>query len=238
MNSTRKLTRSFIIAAFVTSLVAAASHAGSNFLGGVRFNAGLPQGEWNDRIDTEAYGAAAQIFYAPDTSPVAIGLDLGWSNYGSDSREEAFGPHIPDVTVDVESMNNFAQGFFVLRGQIPRGPLQAYGDALIGFNYLYTETTVGDDDEGDDIASTTNQDDTAFAFGLGGGIMTPVWQCSAGDKGVQQVSIDLGARHIWGGEAEYLKEGSIHRENGRVEFETIESRTNLTQVHLGVTARF
>ena len=238
MNSIRKHFIHLIVAALFASFAVATSHAGSNFLGGARFNAGLPQGDWNEQIDTEAYGAAAQIFYAPDTSPVAIGLDLGWSNYGSDSRDEVFGPHIPDVTVEVETMNNFVQGFFVLRGQVPRGPVQAYADALIGFNYLYTETTVGDDDEGDDIASTTNQDDTAFAFGLGGGVMTPVWQRADGGKGVQQVSIDLGARYIWGGEAEYLREGSIHRENGRVSFETVESRTNLTQISLGVSTRF
>lgn len=238
MNSIRKNFIRLIVAALVTSIAVTASHAGSNFLGGARFNAGLPQGEWYEEIDTEAYGAAAQVFYAPDTSPVAIGLDVGWSNYGWDSREEAFGPHIPDVTVEVETMNNFLQGFFVLRGQIPRGPVQAYADALIGFNYLYTETTVGDDDKGHDIASTTNHDDTAFAFGLGGGVMTPVWQREGGGKGVQQVSIDLGARYIWGGEASYLREGSIRRENGRVNYETMESRTNLTQISLGVSARF
>jgi hypothetical protein len=238
MNSTNKHARTLIAAVIGLSLSAGACAARTDFLGGIRFNAGLPQGAWEDRIDTEAFGASGQIFYAPDTSPVAIGLDLGWSNYGSDSREEPFGPAIPDVTVKVENWNNFVQGFFVLRGQVPRGPLQVYGDALVGFNYLYTESKVTDDDGGHDIASTTNQDDTAFACGLGGGVLAPVWQRSGDHRGVEQVSIDVGARYIWGGQAEYLKEGSIQRENGRVSFETIESRTNLTQVHLGVSARF
>lgn len=238
MPTTRNQIQAWITAAIIASISATAAHAGSNFLGGVRLNAGLPQGEWSDRIDTEAFGAAVQCFYAPDSSPVAVGFDLGWSNYGSESREEAFAPHIPEVTVDVETWNNFAQGFFVLRGQIPRGPIQVYGDALVGFNYLYTESKVTDDRGGDDIASTTNQEDTAFAYGLGGGALVPVWQRTNGARGIQQVSIDLGARYIWGGQAEYLKEGSLHRENGRVSFETIESRTNLTQVHLGVTTRF
>jgi hypothetical protein len=238
MNSTRKHTLTLIAAALATTLFAGASSARTNFLGGVHFNAGLPQGEWNDRIDTEAYGVSGQIFYSPDSSPVAVGLDLGWSNYGYQSRKEQFGPHIPDVNVKVETMNNFVQGFFVLRGQVPRGPLQVYGDALVGFNYLYTESKVADNEDWGDIASTTNQDDTAFACGLGAGVMAPLWRHRGESKGVEQVLVDCGARYIWGGQADYLKKGSLQHDDNGVSFETMRSRTNLTQVRLGVTARF
>jgi hypothetical protein len=239
MNKNRKHTRTLIAAAAAMMFFAVGTAgAKTDFLAGVHFDAGLPQGEFNDRIDTEAFGASGQIFYAPDTSPVAVGVDLGWSNYGDVSRKEPFGPHIPDVQVKVETMNNFVQGFFVLRGQVPRGPLQVYGDALVGFNYLYTESKVTNNDGMDDVASSTNQDDTAFACGLGGGVMAPVWSCKSESKHVEQVSIDCGARYIWGGQADYLKEGSLHRDGNGVSFEPLHSRTNLTQVRLGVTARF
>jgi hypothetical protein len=237
MHTTRRFAHTLVAAAIATSLFTGVGIAKTDFMGGLRFNAGFPAGEWKDRIDTEAFGAAGQIFYSPEASPFAIGLDIGWSNYGTTSREEPFNPNIPEVQVDVETWNNFAQGFVVLRAQSPQGPLQVYGDALAGFNYLYTESKVGDHD-GEDVASTTNQDDTAFACGLGAGVFVPVWRSTGESKWIEQVSIDLGTRYIWGGQAEYLKEGSLHSANGKVSFETIESRTNLTQVHLGVTARF
>jgi hypothetical protein len=247
MNSINKHFQTLVAPAFVASVFAVvltaafagASAAHTNFLGGVHFDAGLPQGEWKDKIGTDhSLGGSAQIFYSPDSSPMAVGLDFGWSNYGSQSRQEAFGPHIPDVTVNVKTWNNFVEGFFTLRGQVPRGPLQLYGDALIGFNYLYTETTVGDSDGWDGIASTVNQDDTAFAYGLGAGVMAPLWQRKAESKGIEQVSIDAGARYVWGGRAEYLKEGALQHDNGQVSYVTTASRTNLAQLRLGVTARF
>lgn len=238
MKRSRRVATTIIAATLITSLSAGAVFAETDFMGGLRLSAGFPTGEWNDKIDTEAFGAAGQIFYSPERSPFAIGLDLGWSNYGTTSREEPFNDNIPEVTVDVETWNNFAQGFLVLRGQTPKGPLQVYGDALVGLNYLYTESTVKDDDDEDDIASTTNQDDAALAYGLGAGVLAPVWRSQGERKGIEEVSLDFGTRYIWGGQAEYLKEGSLHSENGKVRFETIESRTNLTQVHLGVTARF
>jgi hypothetical protein len=239
MNTNRKQTMTLIAAAIATTIITAgAAEAKTNFLGGIHFNAGLPQGEFKDRIDTEAFGASGQIFYSPDSSPVAVGLDFGLSNYGSVSREEAFGPHIPDVHVDVKTLNNFAQGFFVVRGQTPGGPIQVYGDALVGFNYLYTESKVTGVDGGGDVASSNNQDDTAFACGLGAGVLAPIWTRGTDSKKIDQVSIDCGARYIWGGQADYLKEGSLQRDANGVSYVPIHSRTNLTQVRLGVTARF
>jgi hypothetical protein len=207
-------------------------------MGGFHFNTGLPQGEFEDRIDREAYGVGAQIFYAPHRSPLAIGLALSWSNYGSETREEPFSSTIPDVRVDVENANNFVQALFVLRAQTRHGPIQPYGDALIGVNYLYTETTVESDDTHEDVASSTNQDDAALAYGVGGGVMVPVWGRDPQTGGLQQVLLDAGVRYVKGGEAEYLREGSIRRRGDRVEFDPIESRTDMLNVHLGVMFRF
>ncbi len=235
-NSMLTLAAAMLLAVLPLSGTAAAE---SNFLGGLHFNAGLPQGDLRDRIDRDAYGLGGQIFFAPTTSPIAVGLDLGWANYGTESREEPFSTSIPDVTVDVETMNNFVQGFLVLRGQVPRGPVQVYADALMGFNYLYTETSIKEHGSGSgDVASSTNQDDTAFAYGFGGGVMVPVWQRSSDGKGVHQVSVDGGVRYVRGDKAEYLKKGSIRRVNGAVAFDTIESRTDMTKLHCGVTVRF
>lgn len=229
-------------AAFLLLGVAAAppSAAGTRFLAGLHFNTGFPQGELEDQIERDAYGLDGEIFYAPSASPFAVGLDLSWMNYGSETRNEPFSTTIPDVTVDVTTTNNVVQAFFVFRAQIPRGPVQPYGDALVGLNYLFTETKISDEDEIGDIASTTNRDDTAFAYGFGGGIMVPVYTRLGSERGggPLEVLIDAGARYVKGDEAEYLKEGSIRRSNGKVVFDSIRSRTDLTRFHIGATVRF
>ena len=168
-------------------------------------------------------------------------IDLGWMNYGSETRREPFSTTIPDVTVDVNTTNNIVQAFLVLRGRMPKGPIQLYGDAFVGLNYLYTETRISDtDDFTEDIASTTNQDDAAFAYGFGGGVMVPVFtrQANSGGGRPMQILLDGGLRYIMGGEAEYLKTGSIRREGGVVAFDTIKSKTDMLRMHLGLVIRF
>ena len=222
------------------ALCGPATQAKTNFAGGLHFLAGFPQGDLKDQIDRNAYGIGGQIFYSPQRSPLAIGLDLGWINYGNESRREPFSTTIPDVTVNVETSNNIVQAFFVLRGRMPNGPIQLYGDALVGLNYLFTETKITDSDPGDDVASSTNQDDAAFAYGFGGGLQIPIYTRGgeADSRRPLQVLLDGGLRYIFGGEAEYLKKGSIHRENGAVTYDVYKSKTDMMRLHVGVVIRF
>jgi len=223
------------------ALLPATALAGTSFLAGLHFNGGLPQDALEAELDRDAYGIGAQFFYAPTESPFAIGVDVSWMNYGWMSRKEPFSSTIPDVTVDVETMNNVVQAFFVLRGQVPRGPIQLYGDLLFGLNYLYTETSIQDEDGPfDEVASSTNHDDAALAYGFGGGVMVPFFTRDAGpgDGHPFQLALDLGARYVHGDEAEYLTEDSRRETDGRVVFDPVETRTDLVRYHVGVTARF
>jgi hypothetical protein len=112
---------------------------------------------------------------------------------------------------------------------------------LVGFNYLYTETKITDTDSpGEAIVSSTNQDDAAFAYGFGGGVMVPIFSRMSRSEGKKpfEVSLDGGLRYIFGGEAEYLKKGSIRREDGAVTFDRIQSKTDMLKMHVGVSVRF
>lgn len=226
-----------IIAAMLVT--AGGASAAQNFAGGLHFNAGFPQGDFKDQIDRNAYGIGGQIFYTPEKSPFGLGLEFGWMNYGNESRREPFSTTIPDVTVDVETSNNLVQGLLIFRGRVPGGPIRPYGDALIGFNYLFTETSIKDTDGSEDIASTTNQDDAVFAYGFGGGVMVPVYSSPTGEGGRPiTIMLDAGLRYILGGEAQYLKKGSIARENGEVTYDLIESKTDMMRLHVGVMVAF
>ncbi len=241
MNSSRKSISMLIVLGLTLLVGSSTCLAQTNWSGGLHFNSGFPQGDLDDNIGSNAYGIGGHIFYSPEKSPLAIGLDLSWMNYGSETRQEPFSTTIPDVMVDVETSNNIVQSFLVLRGRMPKGPIRLYGDALLGFNYLYTETSISGVGESlEDVVSYTNQDDAAFAYGLGGGVMIPVYTSKpeTEDDHPIQVLLNGGVRYIAGGEVEYLKKGSIRREGTEVSFDTITSKTDLMRMHLGVVVRF
>ncbi len=241
MKSTIKAIMTLTAFVFIAIGCSSTIAAETNFLGGIHFNSGFPLGEMKDQIDRNAYGIGGQIFFAPSKSPLAIGIELGYMNYGNESRREPFSTTIPDVTVNVETSNNIVQAFLVLRGQMPQGPIQLYGDAIVGLNYLFTETKITDSDlPGEEVASSTNSDDAAFAYGFGGGIMVPVFtrKLQNEDGAPIQVLLDAGVRYVMGNEAEYLKKGSIRRIDGAVIYDPVRSKTDMMRLHVGVMVRF
>lgn len=229
-----------LLAAISAVLICATtSSAQTNFSGGLHFNVGFPQGEFKDQIDRNAYGIGGQFFFSPQFSPFALGVEVGWMNYGRETRREPFSTTIPDVTVKVTTNNNIVQGFLSLRARVPGGPIQPYGDALIGFNYLFTETKITDaDDPSEDVASSVNLDDSALAYGFGGGVMVTVHSGETGAGHPYEVMVDAGARYVLGQKAQYLKEGSIRRTGGKVQYDVIGSRTNMVRLHVGVMVGF
>ncbi|MBI3111765.1 MAG: hypothetical protein HYZ01_09345 [Ignavibacteriales bacterium] len=50
--------------------------------------------------------------------------------------------------------------------------------------------------------------------------------------------IDLRLRYLSGGDAQYLKEGSIRRENGRVVYDIKRSKTDLLSLQISVSVTF
>lgn len=210
-----------------------------NFQGGLQFMIGVPSGDFKDNLARNGYGVSGQIGYAPERSPFMIGLELGYLNYGSESRAEPFSTTIPDVTVDVENSNNIVLAHVALRLQPNTGAIRPYAGGELGLNYLYTTTQIQNRGSGEEVASSTNQSDVAFSYGGTAGIMVRVHEApeEEGD-GIKEVLVDLRFRYLIGGEAEYLKEGSIRRVNGRVEYDKLRSKTDLMTIHIGVALRF
>jgi hypothetical protein len=233
------LLRFLALATLIIILAVANASAGQNFLGGLHFNVGFPHGDFKTQLGRNAYGAGGQFFFFPRNFPLAIGVEGGWMNYGSESRREPFSTTIPDVTVDVNTSNNLVQGFLIGRIQLPKGPIRPYGDYLIGFNYLFTETKISNsNNSSQEVASSTNQDCTVFAHGFGGGLMIPVYKSPASKPKPFEVLIDAGLRYIYGGFADYLKKGSIRREDGTVIYDLTHSKTDMLRLHIGAAIRF
>lgn len=148
------------------------------FHGGLGFSLGSPQGEFRDNVGRNGFGGTIEGFYRPSISPLAFGLSLSFLNYGRDTRVEPLSTTIPDLKVRVENDNNIVSGDIVLRYRQPGSFIRPYIDALLGFKYLYTSTSMKEDSMwggGEEIASSTNFDDMTFEYGAGAGVMVQLY---------------------------------------------------------------
>jgi hypothetical protein len=221
----------------IALLALSAGGRAQTWQGGIDLLLGSPQKEFRKNVDRLGVGVTLNAGYAPEGTPVMLGLEFGFMNYGSSERREPFSTTIPDVFVRVSTTNNFILGHAILRLQPNAGVFRPYLQGMVGFNYLFTETKIENEhNAGQEVASSTNLSDGAFSYGGGAGLMFMVYHPTDGT--VSDVYVDLGARYIFGGEAEYLKEGSVRNLNGRVAYDSYKSDTDLLEFQIGVSVRF
>lgn len=227
----------FLVILFSTSLAGAQSP----FQAGINFSVGFPQDEFKENIDNIGLGLSGHFCYNIQRSPIFVGASFGFLIYGRETRKEPLSTTIPDVVVNVETTNNILLGHLLLRVQPPMqyGIIKPYVEGLFGFNYLWTETKVKDWEWDEDIISSKNYDDAAMSYGGGAGLMIQVYQGRKKEsKGLYAININLGFRYLFGGEAEYLKKGDIHRKNGNVTYSPSKSTTDLLNVNIGIVFNF
>ena len=214
--------------------------AEERFETGFRFLLGFPSGEFRRNLDRTGLGADFSFAYHIPRTIVSAGLSFGFLIYGSESRDEPLSSTIPDLIVKVTTTNSLLLGHIFIRVQPRTGFLRPYLEGLAGFHYLTTDTSIRGHDEWGDALSSNNFNDTAFSAGLGGGTKLTLLQVRQPDRTDRAFSIDLdlGVRWLRGGKAEYLKKGSVHRENGVVTYDVYKSRTDLWLAGLGLSFSF
>lgn len=208
---------------------------------------GFPQDEFSENMDNIGVGIAGDLLYLPPSLPIGMGLSIGVMVYGEDRRREPFSTTIPEVEVEVTTTNNVGMGHLLLRTQGKLGIFQPYLDGLFGFSYFYTRTKIEDIGltNNEEIASSTNLSDFALSYGAGVGIMIKIHEeglllesDKENEKIIGKILIDLRIRYFTGGEAEYLKKGSIQSMNGNVIYEINKSTTDMITTQIGVTVEF
>ncbi|MFB3903337.1 MAG: hypothetical protein ACE15E_07785 [Acidobacteriota bacterium] len=205
---------------------------------GADFVIALPQNEFRDNINDEGYGGAAHFGYFLGDSPIMIGTDFGFLKYGTVRRFESISPEIPEITVRVQTTNNIMMLHGFVRLQPQDGPVRPYVEGLAGFKYLFTRSSIIDDFFDERLASSTNFDDFAGSWGVGTGLDIRLWE-NYRRRSVAEVSLTIGARYLWGSEAEYLRKGSIIRDpDGELTFLAFRSRTDTLVPSIGACIRF
>jgi hypothetical protein len=201
---------------------------------GIDFTTAFPKSDLKKNIDNNGYGVGAQFLYGIKKSPFLVGADLGFVNYGSEKFTVPLSPTVPEVRVRVNTTNNILLSHFLLRAQKREGRIRPYLDGLVGLQYFYTRTSVTNDFNDEEIAGRNNFSDSTFSVGVGAG--TQILLANTGGK--RDILLDTKVRYFRGSNVEYLKKGSLIRENGQVFFDTLSSPTNLVNFQIGVTFRF
>jgi hypothetical protein len=229
--------------AFPSAAFAQDLHIGQ-FQGGLDLLLALPRGEFEENTDDVGFGLTLDLGYVLPSMPVVAGVSFGYAMYGSNTFRVPFSGTVQLVNVELTTSNNLALGHLFLRFQPQEGVFRPYFEGLLGFHYLWTESTVKDERyHEEEIAGSTNLSDIAFSYGAGGGVMFRVYRGETDDpgKGVE-VFIDARARYLIGGEAEYFDGESITFDANDVpvllEENATRSKTDMLTISLGVSVRF
>jgi hypothetical protein len=212
---------------------AASSAQAQQFQLGLDFTTVVPTGDFSKNVTNNGYGVGGQFLVGLGRKPLLVGVDAAFATYGSDEHIESISETIPELEVKVRTNNNIALTHLLLRAQPRSGSVRPYADVLVGFKYLFTDTTILNDSTDEELTSSKNLSDLVYSYGFGGGVQVRLGRVGRGD-----ISLDGKVRYLRGGRAEYLREGSVRRENGSVFFDVLASRTDVVSVQIGVTFRF
>lgn len=219
-----------ILVLFGTSLISAQAVGGS-------FMIGSPQGDFRTNVDRLGYGIQLHgLLFSPDKErPFAIGINAGYLVYGSVSERRPW-VGFPGVYLNLDRTNSIANVHLLFQISPFNGDIRPYVEGLFGGAYIFTESSVKNENGDNEIASSTNFDDFTWSYGGGVGMLICVSR-NLGD--VQKLFLDLKVRYMFGTEAEYLTEESVViNSNGDTIFRPQRSKTDLLTFHIGVVANF
>lgn len=197
-----------------------------------------PRGPFKENIDRNGFGGSLSAAYKFQESPFSLGLHFGGAQYGSETTRQTL---LFPVQVDVTTSNNII--FMHLLGRVEKdfGFLVPYAEGLFGFSYLSTDSKIediGNNNDDNEIASDTQLEDYTSSYGLCGGVMIRLTDFENDEDNYFNDSIlylDLKIRYMFGGKADYLKEGDISQgPNNEVLFNASNSETDFISYHIGV----
>lgn len=193
-------------------------------LAGISLALAVPVGEFADHVGEGGGIDAFMAFNLDHLGMTALRIDGSLLAYGR-ATDRAYLDNPYYVPVDVITTSwivSLRAGPQITFGQ---GPVKMYGFGVAGFSVFTTTTAFSSYNCGcgsyDEI---TEHDDLNLAWEAGGGFLIPLGRR-------QRVLLDLGARYLSNGSAQYLPARFV----GSGTTVPLESEANLVALHLGVT---
>ncbi|PYQ49532.1 MAG: hypothetical protein DMF78_18025 [Acidobacteria bacterium] len=184
---------------FLFPAVAAADGGGSVVVG-------APRGALGEQASVAGGLAGHAVF--PSASPVlSLRLEGSWLLYGTETVRVPLARTAGRINREITTDNWIAQLGIGPQLVLPLRAVRPYVHGFAGVSYLSTTSQLRDPD-GFVSATSTNYDDTAFAYGGGGGLLVPL-------RG-RGTSLDLGVRYVRTGSVRFLGEGDLVSADGGV----------------------
>ncbi len=200
--------------------------------GGAGILAGVPVGDFGRNVEG-AGGLTGHLGVGIGDTALSLGGEASLLWYGEESRKVPLSLTIPDALVTVNTNNYLLLVHGRARVQRRHGRWRPYVDGLLGLNYIYTRTSVDvgleDGNGSPSIAGTTNLGDVGPSYGGGAGVTIGFGSPPA------RTRLDISVRYVSGTEADYLRQGTIRRENGQAILDISHSRTDLVAVYIGAS---
>lgn len=204
----------------------------------IGFALGTPNGSFRQSLDRNSYGIDIAATYQIANSPIHLGGGLVYQNYGWRERSEYLSPNIQEIKLRIRTTNNMVTPHLLMRIEPEIGMISPFLEGMIGFNYLYTESSALDDWDDEEIASSVNYDSYTSSYGIGGGMKFRLYEGYDDDGDFIGVSLIVKAKYMLGGEADYLKEGGLIRTRRGLSYDISNSRTDLTTFNVGFVLTF
>ena len=173
------------------------------------------------------FGFGGQVSHALDPQRIfSIRAKIDYLIYGHDTeRYQVYGGDL-----DITTSNNILSMGIGPQLMAPGPGVRPYVNGTFGFSYFSTGTELKWRYADEAVDSWTDFSDAVMAWTAGGGLLVPL------GSGARPILLDLGATYHGNGEAEYLREGSITRdESGETYFTPIRSRTNMVVYTIGIS---
>lgn len=201
---------------------------------GIAFSVSEPKEDFRKNVG-KGLGVTGTFQYHVDRAGwFSLRFDGSWFQYGREKNRVPFSGTVGGrVLVDVSTTNSILGLAAGPEIGVPGGPVRPYLNAAFSgllFRTVSSVRRIGGDDE--TIASTTNLSDWTRAWVVGGGFRVPLGGSEL------PAELDLGVRYHRGGQASYLREGSIvDRPDGSVGIVPLTSRTPFLVYSVGVRFR-
>jgi len=134
------------------------------------------------------------------------------------------------VQARLQTTNNIFFGGIGPELAMPFSRARPYVNALLGFSYFNTSSSLEDLWGGESSFNTENYGDGTFSWGVGGGLDVNL------KRGRAPIDLNLGFRYHENGRVKYLTEGDIvDNPDGSITLYPVFSDAKLISYHLGVS---
>jgi hypothetical protein len=192
-----------------------------------------PKEEFRTNVGNGWGGGGGVKYHLDREGWFGLRFDAAGFAYGHEEKRVPFSETVGGrVLVDVNTTNSLASIAFGPEFELPRGPVRPYLNFAASRLFFWTTSSVeGIRNNNGEIVSTKNHSDGTGAWVYGTGLRIPI-------KRAPSILLDFGIRYYRGGEASYLREGSIQdNPDGSITLTPLLSRTPFLVYSVGVRLR-